>query len=84
MALDDKTIQNKMMTGAPTQKEFHFAATAEHYAEVVYAETIEAAEEIYHKVKRPIDPAKSGSFAGYNVRQPGEQSTGPVEQEIKE
>ena len=43
-----------MMTAAPAQKEYHFAATAEHYAEVVYAATISEAEAIYHKVKRPI------------------------------
>jgi hypothetical protein len=50
----DKPPQNKMMTTAPAQKEYHFAATAEHFAEVVYAATIAEAEVLYHKVKRPI------------------------------
>jgi len=43
-----------MMTEAPAKKEYHFAATIEHYAEVVYAATIQEAEAIYHKVKRPV------------------------------
>jgi hypothetical protein len=46
--------QNKMVTGTPEKKQFLFAATVEHYAEVVYAETIQEAEAIYHKVKRLI------------------------------
>jgi hypothetical protein len=46
--------QNKMMTGAPAKKEYHFAATAEHYAQMVYAATIQEAEALYHKVKRPL------------------------------
>jgi hypothetical protein len=50
----DTPPSNKMMTAAPAKKEYHFAATAEHYAEVVYAETTKAAELIYHKVKRSI------------------------------
>ena len=50
----EKPIQNKMMQAAPVKKEFHFAATAEHYAEVVYAATIQEAENLYHNVKRPI------------------------------
>ncbi len=48
--------QNKMMTTPPAKKEYHFAATTEHYAEVVYAQTIQEAEAIYHKVKRLINP----------------------------
>jgi hypothetical protein len=52
----DQPPQNKMMTDAPAKKEFHFAATAEHYAEVVYAATIREAEALYHKTKRPIAP----------------------------
>jgi hypothetical protein len=48
----DQPPQNKMMTAPPAKKEFHFAATAEHYAEVVYADAIQEAEEIYHRVKR--------------------------------
>jgi len=52
----DAPQANKMMTTPPTKKEYHFAATAEHYAEVVYAATIQEAEELYHRVKRLINP----------------------------
>jgi hypothetical protein len=52
----DQTPQNKMMQSAPTKKEFHFAATTEHFAEVIYAATIAEAEALYHKVKRPLNP----------------------------
>ena len=79
MALDKNTIQNKMMTAAPAKKEFHFAATVEHYAEVVYAQTIQEAEAIYHKVKRTIPVVLGGADLT-----PPEQSTGAVDQEIKE
>jgi hypothetical protein len=48
--------KNKMMQAAPTKKEFHFAATTEHFAEVIYAATIEEAEAQYHQVKRLISP----------------------------
>jgi hypothetical protein len=47
---------NKMMQSAPAKKEFHFAATTEHFAEVIYAATIAEAEAQYHKVKRLISP----------------------------
>jgi hypothetical protein len=50
---------NKMMTAAPTKKEFYFAATAEHLAEVIYAATIQEAEATYHRVKRLINPPLS-------------------------
>jgi hypothetical protein len=52
----DQPPQNKMMTAPPAKKEFHFAPTAEHLAEVVYAATIQEAEDIYHRVKRLINP----------------------------
>jgi hypothetical protein len=52
----EKPIQNKMMQAAPVKKEFHFAPTAEHFAEVVLADTIQEAEETYHRVKRLINP----------------------------
>ena len=55
MSLDNPP-KNKMMTAPPAKKEYHFAPTAEHLAEVVYAHTIEEAEEIYHRVKRLINP----------------------------
>lgn len=69
MALDNPP-KNKMMTTPPAKKEYHFAATAEYYAELVYAETIQEAEAIYHKVKRPFAMP--------------EQSTVASDQEIKE
>jgi hypothetical protein len=53
----DKPQQNKMMTAAPDKKEYHFAASAEYCAAVVFARTIEEAEALYHKVKRPLRPA---------------------------
>jgi hypothetical protein len=52
----DKPTQNKMMTAPPAKKEYHFAATAEHFAEVVLADTIQEAEQTYHRVKRLINP----------------------------
>jgi hypothetical protein len=52
----DEPPKNKMMQSAPTKKEFHFAATSEHFAELIYAATIEEAEALYHKTKRPINP----------------------------
>lgn len=75
----DQPAQNKMMTAAPMKKEYHFAATAEHYAEVVYAETIQEAEVIYHKVKRTIPVDLGGADLT-----PPEQSTAPIDQENKE
>jgi hypothetical protein len=53
MSLDEPQ-QNKMMTAPPAKKEFHFAATATHYAAVVYADTTAEAEVIYHQIKRAI------------------------------
>jgi hypothetical protein len=63
MSLDSPKA-NKMMTAAPEKKEFHFAATTDYYAQVVYAFTSEEATEIYHKVKCRIntlagEPAQS-------------------------
>lgn len=69
MSLDAPNA-NKMMTAPPAKKEFHFAATTEHFAEVVLALTIEEAEAIYHKIKRPIAAAPSI---------PAPQSTAPVD-----
>jgi hypothetical protein len=48
--------KNTMMQAPPAKKEFHFAATTEHFAEVIYAATIAEAEALYHKIKRPINP----------------------------
>jgi hypothetical protein len=50
----DQPQNNKMIQTAPAKKEFHFSATSEHFAEVVYAASIEEAETIYHRVKRLI------------------------------
>lgn len=47
------------MDGAPEKKGFHFPASFEHFAEYIEAETIEAATEIYHKTKRPINPIQA-------------------------
>lgn len=55
--------KNKMMEAPPAKKEFHFAATTEHYAEVLYAATIEEAEAEYHKIKRPISPISTPAAA---------------------
>ena len=52
----DQPQQNKMMQGAPAKKEFHFAATAEHLAEIVYADSIQEAEATYSRVRRLINP----------------------------
>jgi hypothetical protein len=54
--MQDQPQKNKMMQAAPAKKEFHFAATTEHFAEVIYAATIEEAEAQYHQVKRLISP----------------------------
>jgi hypothetical protein len=71
MALD-KPVSNKMIQTPPAKKEYHFAATAEHCAEVVYADTIQEAEAIYHRVKRLINPVVGGSV---------EQSTPAADEE---
>jgi len=48
-----------MITNPPEKKGFHFAATLEHAAEYVEAETITEAEAIYHKIKKPINQASN-------------------------
>ncbi len=53
--------RDKMMRNPAVRKEYHFAATAEHLAEVVYADTIREAEQIYHRVKRLISPPAAQS-----------------------
>jgi hypothetical protein len=73
----DQPDKNKMMTAPPAKKEFHFAGTLEHFAEVVYAATIEEAEAIYHRIKRP-----TGTIIGTAPR--SEQSTAAVDEEIKQ
>jgi len=66
------------MTGAPREKSgWHFASDGIHKAMYVWAPTIEEAEQIYHKTKKLIQ--SSGSTIA-----PTEQSTGAVDEEIKE
>ena len=72
----DQPPQNKMIAGAPAKKEYHFAATAEHLAEVVQADSIEEAEATYRRVKRRIAPdGSSDSTPGLTEEAPEEQST---------
>jgi hypothetical protein len=66
----DQPAKNKMMTSAPAKKEFHFAATAEHYAEVIYAESIQEAEQIYQNVRRLIKPAVASEPAPLSTAAP--------------
>lgn len=59
----NKPTAHKMMQTPPAQKEylqeFHFAPTAEYYAEVVSAKNVQEAEATYHRVKRLINPIVS-------------------------
>jgi hypothetical protein len=69
---------DKMMRSAPAKKEFHFAATAERLAEVVWAETIEEAEAVYQRVKRRIAPDSTPELT---EEAPPQQSTPAAEPE---
>jgi hypothetical protein len=60
----DLPNSNKMMTSAPEKKEFHFASDSIHYAEVVWADTIDEATKLYHQVKRKITVAGFNTTAG--------------------
>jgi|GEM_PF-6926271 len=80
----DEPQKNKMMEAAPAKKQFFFAATAEHLAEVVYAETIQEAETIYQRVRRFIQPVTVQEVAP--VVPAPEQSTAPaasVEEDVQ-
>lgn len=81
MSFDGDQIQNKMMTTPPAKKEFHFAANAEYFAEVVYADTIEEAEKIYHQVKRRLGTTPDVAPL---VPDLPEQSTPAVDEENKQ
>lgn len=59
--------KNKMIGQAPAMKEFHFAATVEHRAQVVLAATIQEAEEIYHRTKQLINQPEAASSAPTTV-----------------
>lgn len=56
----DAPQNNKMVTKPPAKKGFHFAATGEYQAVFIEATTIEEAEQIYQKVKRPISQPAEG------------------------
>ena len=66
----DKPTSNKMMGTPPAKKGFHFAGDGVHAAMFIEAETIEEAEELYHKDKKPVGGT--------------EQSTAPAAAEPKE
>ena len=80
MSLGDTNIQNKAIQTPPAKKEFHFAATVEHYAEVVYAATIQEAEEIYHRLKRPV-PQSEPAVAEAAPVAPQEPAPAPAQGE---
>jgi len=67
--------KNTMMTDAPDKKEFHFARTATHYALVVYAETIEKAEKLYHQFKKPL--SQTVVSEGMETSRPAPQAVEP-------
>jgi len=85
-----------MLTNPPEKKGFHFAATLEHAAAYIEAETIAEAEAIYHKIKQPIasepqesaaggmvtEPVKEGSPAPAAATASPAQSTGPVNEKV--
>lgn len=76
--------KNTMITTPPAKKEFHFAATAEYFAEVVLASTIQEAEAIYHEVKRLITPTPIGATAAANTDVPAAapQSTPSIDDSV--
>jgi hypothetical protein len=74
----DEPTQNKMMTGPPMKKGFHFASDGIHFAEFIEAETIQEAQIIYHRVKRVLYPT------GQPLPQEPAQSTPAVDEEIKQ
>jgi len=50
----DKPQKNKMIQTPPAKKGFHFAGDGIHEAMYIEAETIEEAEKLYHKHKKPV------------------------------
>lgn len=78
---------NKMIQTPPEKKGFHFAATAEHLAEYIEAETIQEAEAIYQTIKRAVGGTVSepGTAPTSTPEPPApEQSTGAIDEQIKE
>lgn len=53
----DQPQQNKMMTGAPDKKEFHFSGDGIWHNSAIVAETREEAEKLWHAAKQLINPA---------------------------
>ena len=51
----DQPQQNKMMTGAPDKKEFHFSGDGIWHNSAIVAETREEAEKLWHAAKQLID-----------------------------
>jgi hypothetical protein len=83
MALDNP-LSNKMIQTPPAKKGFHFAATVEHLAEFIEAETIQEAEAIYQKIKRAVGGTVEISDASEPAPSTApEQSTGAIDEEIK-
>jgi hypothetical protein len=52
----DAPNRDRMIRNPIAKKEYHFAATTEHHSEVIYADTIQEAEQLYHRAKRLINP----------------------------
>jgi len=70
----DAPQQNKMMAAPPVKKGFHFAATVQHFAEYIEAETIEEATAIYEKIKRRIYPDVGGTVSTPAPAEPEEKA----------
>jgi hypothetical protein len=51
----DGPLKNKQIVTPPAKKGFHFASDGFHFAEFIEAETLAAAEEIFHKIKRKMN-----------------------------
>jgi hypothetical protein len=52
----DNPNRDKMIRNPTATKQYHFAATTAHHAEVIYADSIQEAEQLYHRAKRLINP----------------------------
>lgn len=76
MSLDGEQIQNKMVTTPPAKKSFIFPGDGIWHPERIDAETREAAEAIYHTIKRLIVPDDSVTAAPLSTPQtpPKEES----------
>jgi hypothetical protein len=70
----DQPERNKMMTGAPAKKEFHFAGDGVFHNLTVIAENMEEATREWLKIRRLIAVPGAGE-----IRSPTEQSTAAPE-----